>query len=296
MAADSNNIKEDFLDEDPEIPSQKYVLLSFISPENVLAKKDNFFFEKFLEDYEFQLRTKGFETFVAGFVQKANSEITSKADTLEVSGNSEAADILRKNTLRVDSFLTDFHDHVAKNQKEMTQTTIVESYKDFLARKQPELEDKFFAANDFRTTIRGLKVRGSYSTPTEAEARAKKLQRSDQYHNILVGQVGKWLPWDPNPGQIEKQEYAEEQLNELMQKYKENEDARDQFYKEQKKQRPSKQVFGAVEDGGAADSSASQEKNELHSMFSDSGDLAIQRKMEAAVAAIKSSETETAKE
>ena len=37
MAA-AKQVKEDFLEEDPEIASQKYVLLSFISPENVLAQ------------------------------------------------------------------------------------------------------------------------------------------------------------------------------------------------------------------------------------------------------------------
>jgi hypothetical protein len=43
---------EDFLTEDPEIPSQRFVLLSFLSPEKVLARKDLFFFEEFLKNYE----------------------------------------------------------------------------------------------------------------------------------------------------------------------------------------------------------------------------------------------------
>jgi hypothetical protein len=37
-------VAEDFLDEDPEIPSQKYALLSFLSPNSVLEKKELFFF------------------------------------------------------------------------------------------------------------------------------------------------------------------------------------------------------------------------------------------------------------
>lgn len=283
----NKHINEDFLDEDPEIPSQRYVLLSFISPENVLSKKENFFFEKFLEDYEIQTRTKSFEKYVAGFVQKVNDEITVKSDALEAAGNIETADILRKNRLRIDDFLGDYHEYIRKNQREITQTTIVEQYKDFLSRKQVELEDKFLAMNDFHTTVRGLKVRGTYATTAEAAARAKKLQRSDQYHNILVGEVGKWLPWDPASSQIDKQEYAEEQLNELMKKYKENEDARDEFYKNQKRERPSKQVFGATDDNITVTDSAAP-KNELHSMFSDSGDLVLKRKMEAAAAANKS--------
>lgn len=275
----TKHINEDFLDEDPEIPSQRYVLLSFISPENVLSKKENFFFEKFLEDYEIQTRTKSFEKYVAGFVQKVNDEITIKSDALEAAGNIDTADILRKNRLRIDDLLGDYNEYIRKNQREITQTTIVEQYKDFLSRKQTELEDKFLSLNDFHTTVRGVKIRGTYATTAEAASRAKKLQRSDQYHNILVGEVGKWLPWDPASSQIDKQEYAEEQLNELMKKYKENEDARDEFYKNQKRERPSKQVFGAGDDIAVTDSTP---KNELHSMFSDSGDLALKRKMEAA--------------
>ena len=48
--ADTNTptVVEDFLDEDTEVPGQKYVLLSFLSPEKVLDKKDQFFFKRFL--------------------------------------------------------------------------------------------------------------------------------------------------------------------------------------------------------------------------------------------------------
>ncbi len=47
----------DFLDEDREIPSQRFVLLSFISPENVLDKKEHFFFDRFLKNYEVEWKT-----------------------------------------------------------------------------------------------------------------------------------------------------------------------------------------------------------------------------------------------
>jgi hypothetical protein len=53
----NKQIKEDFLEEDSEISSQKYVLLIFLSPENVLSKKELFFFEILLKDYEIQLKT-----------------------------------------------------------------------------------------------------------------------------------------------------------------------------------------------------------------------------------------------
>ena len=39
--------EEDFLENDPEIPGQKYCCLSFISPEDVLERKDVFYVHKF---------------------------------------------------------------------------------------------------------------------------------------------------------------------------------------------------------------------------------------------------------
>jgi hypothetical protein len=50
--------REDFLNEDPEISGQKWCLLSFLSPENVLKNKDVFFFEQFVKNFEINVKTK----------------------------------------------------------------------------------------------------------------------------------------------------------------------------------------------------------------------------------------------
>jgi hypothetical protein len=70
--------------------------------------------------------------------------------------------------------------------------------------------------------IRGLKIRGVYDTRQEADARAKYLQNIDPDFHVFVGQVGLWLPWDPDPNDAEDQEYQEKELNDLMKGYKEN--------------------------------------------------------------------------
>ncbi len=49
--------EEDFLTEDPEISSQKIVLLSFLSPEKILANKAVYCFTQFVRDYEIQWKT-----------------------------------------------------------------------------------------------------------------------------------------------------------------------------------------------------------------------------------------------
>lgn len=270
---------EDFLEEDPEINSQKYVLLSFISPENILTRKDHFFFQKFLVDYEIKWKTKNLETYLAQQVLDINKKLDERANKLETDGQEEIATYVRESRLVVDDLIRSFAGYVAKTAKEIKTTTIAEDYSDFMYRNQNKLEEEFHTANDFHTTIRGIKIRGVYSTTKEAEVRSKKLQRSDPLHNIFIGEVGKWLPWDPSPHQIAEQEYAEDQLNQLMKKYKENDEAKEEFYKANKLQRPAKTVFGgdagSPEDDGAT-------SNTFEGMFGAAGDLAIQRKAAAA--------------
>ena len=159
----------------------------------------------------------------------------------------------------------------APKKYHLTKTKIVESYDDFMYTNKSKLESEFYALNDFRTSMRGVKVRGVFSNTKEAEVKAKKLQNKDKYHNIFMAEVGKWTPWDPNPNEVHDQEYNNDQLNNLMKKYKENEDSREKFFEERTKN--SKQVFGAS-------TSASSNSNQFSNMFSTQGDLALQRKMQ----------------
>lgn len=280
----AKQVKEDFLEEDPEIASQKYVLLSFISPENVLAQKDQFFFQNFVKDYEIQWKTKNLETFLAQQVAAINRTFDEKANALESAGQTELAETVRGCRVKVEDIITGFAGYVKQNSKEIKATKIQDDYSDFMFRMQEKLEDDFFKANEFRTTVRGMKVRGVYSSTAEAEMRAKKLQRSDPLHNIFIGEVGKWLPWDPSPNAIANQEYAEDQLNQLMKKYKENDEAKEKFYTENKLQKPAKQVFG-----GAGEEMA-EVANSFEGMFGAAGDLALERKKAAAAAAPSASE------
>jgi hypothetical protein len=295
----SHDEKESFLSDDPDIPSQRWCLLSFISPESVLNRKDPFFFNAFLRQYELQARTKGLEEFLVKTVQKFNTQMEDEANKLSAADLSGAAQLCRKSTLQIESFITDFQKFVKEKQKELSSSKLAEEYDDFMFKNQVQLEDEFYAKNDFRTTVRGLKIRGAYSTREEAESRAKKLQKMDADHNIFVGQIGKWLPWDPSPNAIQDQEYAEDQLNTLMKKYKENEEAREVFHKEQRDK--AKKTKGVVSmPGQESESNYNSSKNltvskaegddavpslgtgssEFAGMFSGPADLAIQRKME----------------
>lgn len=70
--------------------------------------------------------------------------------------------------------------------------------------------------------IRGLKIRGVFANREEADKRANELQKIDPDFHVFVGEVGKWLPWDPDPNSVEDSVYAEDQLNDLVKGYKDN--------------------------------------------------------------------------
>ena len=103
-------------------------------------------------------------------------------------------------------------------------------YENFLYTKEDDLNQKFSEQNNFQTVVRGIKIRGTYDTMKEAEVRAKRLQKRDPNHHVYVAQVGYWLPWDPNPDNIQNQEYANEQLNKLMKNYVENKNQKDDLF------------------------------------------------------------------
>lgn len=263
--AQSSNVVEDFLDEDTEIPGQKYVLLSFLSPEKVLDKKEVFFFKKFVESYEVDWKVKNLEKFLIDTVKRVNDELDEKASVLEKADQLDAAAVCRKNRLSVQSVLTNYTEFVKSNQESITKTTIGDAYDEFMFKHKTKLEEEFYELNEFRTSMRGVKIRGVYGNTKEAELKAKKLQTKDKYHNIFMGEVGKWTPWDPSPNDVKDQEYNNDQLNTLMKKYKENEDSREKFFEERTK--------GAKPAGSALTASAA-----FGDMFSSQGDLALQRK------------------
>ena len=282
---------EDYLDEDEVIAGQKYALVSFLSPENVLEKKDLFFFERFLQSYEVDFKVKGLEAFLAERVNAINRDLDDKANAFDKDRKTELADLCRKNRIPIDSVMEEYQTFVRKQQKDINKTKIQTAWDDFLFKEQAKLEEEFHAKNNFRTSIRGFKVRAVARDEKEAEQRAKKLQKNDKYHNIYCSEIGKWTPWDPKPHLVAEQEYAQEELNNLMKKYKENEDSKSAFFEEQKKSghKPAeKKLFGPATETKPENSAVSisrVQENEVvnetaNTLFNAPGDLVLERKLQ----------------
>jgi len=143
---------------------------------------------------------------------------------------SPEAVIEERNAFNVSKFLQS----ICKS-KDMDFDKVMSQYQDFTYKHEDALQKEFDERNNFKTSVRGVKVRGVYQSRQEAELRAGKLHKSDSNFHVYVGQVGYWLPWDPNADKIEDETFADTQLNELMTKYKENNVNKDIFYEEQKR-------------------------------------------------------------
>jgi len=312
--------KEVFLDADKEIPGQHYCCLSFISPNKVLADKNHYFFSEFMRDYEIQYKVRATESFVMSQMTKLQESLAQvqsqiddlilqhKAGTISDDSFKTVSEKLASARAEISVNVTDdLKAHVSENMSEFTASNITESYNSFMTKNRRRLEEAFFEKNEFRTTVQGIKIRGTYDTYNEAAARAKTISKLDNSFNVYVGQVGHWLPWDPEPADIQSQEYADDQLNELMKKYKENEATRDEFFEKEKAERLKAARIAKAEAAAAAaaapvthapslDSPALDTETTLpgvvnigeipseHSGMFASEDLAIARKRELAAA------------
>jgi hypothetical protein len=207
-------IEEDFLEVDTPIPGQSYACLSFVSPNKVLNKKEKFMFYYY---QKFRL-----DRYNKMFLEAFNTMVSENED-----GMVELSRLMDMRKSMDELFKED----------ELSFEQFKEKFDDFLFRDEDTVAKQFDEMNEFKTSVRGLKVRGVYDTRREAEVRAKVLQRKDQSFDVFVGQVGYWLPWDPEGNKLEDQEYLNNDLNKLVKEYKNNEAKKDMFYQEQKAER-----------------------------------------------------------
>jgi hypothetical protein len=194
----------DLLEEDKPISGQKFVCISFVSPEKVLKQKEIFYFEEFLKNWEFNKSMEKFLQFVNFISFKYN--------------------------ISFEDLNKDFKDFVQEEKDNLSKSSLADDYKTYLDNNEVELQKKFDLQNSFQTNTRGLKIRGSYPTQEEAELRCKMLREIDPNHDIMVGPVGVWMPWDPEAYKTGRVEYMEEELNQLMHEKQKNEtDAKTAF-------------------------------------------------------------------
>ena len=194
----------DLCDEDAPIAGQKFACVSFVSPEKILKKREIFLFDQFVKQWDFTKSLSKFFDFLHFMAYKYN--------------------------LKIDDLVSDFNDFAKEEEIKIKSVSVEDDYKNFLDKQEEKLTQEFQKAHAFQTSTRGLKIRGVYPTQEEAEIRCKKLREADPNHDIYVGPVGMWIPWDPDAYKTGRIEFMEEELNQLHhEKVKNEEKAKQEF-------------------------------------------------------------------
>lgn len=186
----------DLLDEDKPIAEQKYVCLSFISPENIIKQKELFFFENFTKQYHFN---------------KTAELLTQYSNYLSFKYGINSDEMMEE--------LKEF----SKNETDKMRHSVEDDYKNFMDKNEKDLELLFSKEHQFQTSTRGVKVRGVFPSQEEAELRCKMLREVDPNHDIYVGPVGIWVPYHPDAYKTGRVEHLEKELNDLMHEKQKNE-------------------------------------------------------------------------
>jgi hypothetical protein len=305
-----------FLESDDEIRGQKFVCLSFLTPTRELCRsKELFFYSEFLKFHAMDFRIKSTETFIFDRLREIQNVLADVVIDMSNTDVGEAAATMKKELVErlektreklARETSASVEAHVKTNLRDYRETTIVEDFEKYMVANQERLEEEFHKANNFRTTKHGLKIRGVYSTHEQAVARAKALHKKDPYFNVYVAEVGEWLPWDPDPDSVQDSEYANDDLNKLMRKYKENQAEKEAYFEDMKRKKMAEAAAAtlAKKEENAAKAAAlglgkpkvafgeqeqTQEGADAAKDMFGGEDLALRRKREAAADAIQHS-------
>jgi hypothetical protein len=230
----------DLCDEDTPLAGQKFACMSFVSPEKILKKREVFLFDQFVKQWDF---TKSMGKYF---------------DFLNF--------IAFKYGVKIEDLSADFNEFVKEEDTKLKEASVEDDYKTFLDKQEEKLNERFNRDHAFQTSVRGLKIRGVYSSQEEAELRCKKLREVDPNHDIYVGPVGMWIPWDPDAYKTGRVEFMEEELNQLHKEKLKNEERAKQEFENRVKETKKKAIRDNME-------KAAKSGNVLTQTMDDDGNL-----------------------
>ena len=230
----------DLLDQDPEIAGQKFACMSFVSPEKILKKREVYLFDQFIKQWEFSKSMERYFDFIHF--------------------------IAYKHSINVEKLIDDFNDFVKEESLKLKKSGIENDYKNFIDKQEEKLNQDFSRDHAFQTSVRGLKIRGVFATQDEAEMKSKKLRENDPNHDIFVGPVGIWVPWDPDAYKTGRVEYLEDELNALHKEKLKNEEMAKKEFEERVRETKKKAIAENIE-------KAKENKNVLTQRMDEDGNL-----------------------
>ena len=197
----------DLLNEDPPIAGQKFGCFSFISPEDIIKSREIFYFEEFVKQWDF------------------TKSMTKSTEFLNF--------VSYKYNLQFESLIQDFEEFVKEEKERLKADSVLDDYKTFLDKNEPNLLEEYQKQNGFRTSVRGFMSRGHFNSLEEAEHHAKRIRKTDPNHDIFIGTVGMWNIFHPDAyktgGRIE---YLEDELNQLHHEKLKNETLKNEAFQQ----------------------------------------------------------------
>lgn len=188
----------DLLDEDKAVAGQKFACVSFLSPEKIMKERNLYNFNEFLKQWEMSKSLSKFTQFLSFLSYKYG--------------------------LTFDDLTKDLEEFCKEERDNIFTTNLEDEFKNFMDANEKKLDETFNHEHAFQTSVRGVKIRGSYPSQQEAELRCKMLREVDPNHDVFVGPVGMWMPFHPEAYKTGRVEYLEDELNQLMQEKQVNEE------------------------------------------------------------------------
>lgn len=207
----------DRLVETPAPPQQQYFVASFLAQPDVIKRREMFFFERFVQQWDLSSSLDRFTEFLF-FMSK-------------------------KHGIPMADLEKDLTEYVTEESSRLVAAGRVhDDYVTFIEKYGEELVEEFHAAYPFETGLRMIKVAGAFGSHEAAHEYGKFVRTADAGSSTHVGAVGLWMPFDADFIKDEKKEYLEEEGNELMAQRDRNNAACQREFT-QRKQQAEQQAF-----------------------------------------------------
>ena len=170
--------------------------------------------------------------------------------------------IAYKHSINVEKLIDDFNDFIKEEATKLKKSGVDDDFKNFMDKEEEKLNERFNKDHSFQTSVRGLKIRGVFGTQDEAEMMSKKLRENDPNHDIFVGPVGVWVPWDPDAYKTGRVEYLEDELNALHKEKMKNEEMAKKEFEERVRETKKKAIAENIEKAKANNNVLTQRMDE----------------------------------
>ena len=216
--------KTDHLKEDPVLAGQDWVSISFVAPEDMVLKKNIYYVNNYLVsevNQSLSAQAQHMAKFLAAQMRKKMEytldKLATSVDEDDRRLHKELSDKFSDMIVDEDEFVTE-----CRRRYDIDEEEIMDKYKIYLVKNRTQLDSQFDEAHDDQTSVRGIKVRGTFASLKKAEERSEAMREFEPAVHTFVAPVGKWLPLDVNADEAQDQKHMLGELNDFMHKHYES--------------------------------------------------------------------------